>query len=382
MDKSKNYVLRVFTAALSVLAIMSFTKQAMSEVLKADWGQVDGKAVYLYTLTNKNELVAKVTNYGTIITELHVPDRDGKMADIVLGFDNLDGYLAGHPYFGCTAGRVANRIANGKFTLGEVEYTLATNNGPNHLHGGEKGFDKKVWDVTNATKNALTLTYVSPDGEEGYPGNLTTTVTYTLTDDDTLKIEMSATTDAPTIVNLANHTYWNLAGHNSGDILGHDLTLNANNYTPVDATLIPTGEIVSVVGTPFDFTQSKAIGDDIAKLSGNGQDDPGGYDINFVLNGKSDEMKLVASVKAPKSGRTMEIHTNQPGVQFYSGNFLDGTVTGKGSAVYNKHGGFCLETQHYPDAINKEGREGWDSIILRPGETYRHEMAIKFGTEE
>ena len=377
MHKFGNYVL----AALFVLVMMSFTKQAMSEVLKADWGEVDGKAVYLYTLTNKNGLVAKVTNYGTIITELHVPDRDGKMGDIVLGFDNLDGYLAGHPYFGCTAGRVANRIANGKFSLGEVEFTLATNNGPNHLHGGEKGFDKKVWDVTNATKNALTLTYVSSDGEEGYPGNLTTTVMYMLTDDNMLKIEMSATTDAPTIVNLAHHTYWNLAGHDFGDILGHDLTLNANNYTPVDETFIPTGEIVSVIGTPFDFTQSKAIGADIAKLSGNAQDDPGGYDMNFVLNGKSGEMKHVASVKAPKSGRMMEIHTNQPGVQFYTGNFLDGTVKGKGGAVYNKHGGFCLETQHYPDAINKEGTEGWDSIILRPGETYRHEMAIKFGTE-
>ncbi|MCH8295120.1 galactose-1-epimerase, partial [Candidatus Poribacteria bacterium] len=349
---------------------------------RIEWGQVDGQAVYLYTLTNKNGLVAKITNYGTIITELHVPDHDGKKEDIVLGCANLDGYLAGHPHFGCTAGRVANRIANGRFTLDGVEYTLATNNGPNHLHGGEQGFDKKVWDVTDATANSLQMTYLSVDGEEGYPGNLTTTVTYTLTDDNTLEIEMSATTDAPTIVNLANHTYWNLAGHDSGDILGHVLVLNADNYTPVDETLIPTGEIVSVAETPFDFTQLKKISDSIAQLPGNGQDDPGGYDINFVLNGKVGEMKHVADVQKPNSGRMLEIYTTEPGVQFYSGNFLDGTVKGKGGNVYNKHAGFCLETQHYPDAINKAGSEGWDSIILNPGEIYRHEMLIRFKTQK
>ena len=355
----------------------------MHDIQRTDWGQVNEKAVYLYTLTNDNGVVAKITNYGAILTELHVPDRNGVKADVVLGFDNLNGYLAGHPYFGCIVGRVANRIAGGRFTLNGKQYTLATNDGPNHLHGGEKGFDKKVWAVTDEGQavGEAALTIASPDGEEGYPGALTASVTYTLTNEDTLKVEMHASTDAATIVNLANHSYWNLAGHDAGDILRHELTLNADKYTPTDATLIPTGEIAPVAGTPYDFATPKTIGADIDKLPGVGKEEAGGYDINFVLNGESRQMKLAAVATDPGSGRTMEVHTTEPGVQFYSGNFLDGSSQGKGGAVYNKYTGFCLETQHYPDAINKTGQPGWSSVVLRPGETYSHKISFQFSAE-
>jgi aldose 1-epimerase len=338
----------------------------------------------LYTLNNGRGITAKITNYGALLTELHLPDRNGESADVALGFDTLDGYLAGHPYFGCTVGRVANRIANGKFTLDGKEYTLATNIGPNHLHGGEKGFDKKVWNVIaeHAVPEGVSLSmkYVSPDGEEGYPGNLSATVTYSLTASQ-LRVDIWADTDAPTIVNLANHSYWNLAGHDAGDILKHELVLNADNYTPTDETVIPTGEIASVKNTPFDFRESKQIGRDIGQLPGDGGEDPGGYDINFVLNGEAGKMKLVARVSEPSTGRKMEVFTDVPGVQLYTGNYLDGSLSGKGSTIYNKHAGFCLETQHFPDAINKEGTPGWQSVILRPGEVYSHSILFKFSTE-
>lgn len=372
----------------SLLLFLAFSlvinlQAAHHQAQKEDWGVVDGKAVSLYTLENRNGVVAKITNYGALLTSLHLPDRDGKPSDVVLGFDNLQGYLDGHPYFGCTVGRVANRIANGKFNLGGQEYTLATNNAPNHLHGGDHGFDKKVWTVLEASNQSIKMAYISPDGEENYPGKLTATVVYSLSNnDDALRIEMSATTDATTIVNLVNHSYWNLAGHNSGDILNHELMLNASAYTPVDSTFIPTGIIDSVIKTPFDFTKTKLIGADIGELTGNGEDDPGGYDINFVLNGKLGEIKLAARVKDPKSGRVMEIHTTDPGVQFYTGNFLDGTVKGKAESIYQKHAAFCLETQKYPDSINQEGTEGWHSIILHPGETYNHVDLYKFFVTE
>ena len=355
-----------------------------ASIHKIEWGTVGDKSVYLYTLKNGYGITAKITNYGALLTELHLPDRNGESADVALGFDTLDGYLAGHPYFGCTVGRVANRITDGKFTLDGVGYTLATNMGPSHLHGGEEGFDKKVWDVVEVKKSAdgayLTMKYVSPDGEEGYPGNLTVTVTYTLMTHD-LRIDMRAETDAPTIVNLANHAYWNLAGHDAGDILKHELSLNADNYTPTDETVIPTGEIASVKDTPYDFRESKTIGRDIGQLPGDGGEDPGGYDINFALNGEAGTMRLAARVSEPSSGRKMEVHTDAPGVQLYTGNYLDGSLTGKDDTVYKKHAGFCLETQHFPDAINKEETPGWQSVILRPGEVYSHSLLFRFSTE-
>ncbi len=355
-----------------------------ASIHKTEWGSVGDKSVYLYTLKNGYGITAKITNYGALLTELHLPDRNGKSADVALGFDTLDGYLAGHPYFGCVVGRVANRITDGKFTLDGQEYTLATNMGPSHLHGGEEGFDKKVWDVVEVKKSVdgafLTMKYVSPDGEEGYPGNLTVTVTYTLMTHE-LRIDMRAETDAPTIVNLANHAYWNLAGHDAGDVLGHELSLNADNYTPTDETVIPTGEIAPVENTPYDFRESKPIGRDIGQLPGDGGEDPGGYDINFALNGEAGAMRLAARVSEPSSGRKMEVHTDAPGVQLYTGNYLDSSLTGKNDTVYKKHAGFCLETQHFPDAINKEGVPGWQSVILRPGDVYSHSILFRFSTE-
>ena len=343
-------------------------------VTMTEFGEVDGTKIQLYTLTGPTGLVAKITNYGTIVTELHVPDRNGKSGDVVLGHDKIADYVDGHPYFGATAGRVANRIANGKFTLGGKEYKLATNNAPNHLHGGKKGFDKHVWKAEIGKGSSLTLTRTSPDGEEGYPGSLTATVVYTLTKENEFKVEMTATTDAPTPVNLAHHTYWNLAGHGSGDIKGHELTLQANRYTPTNATLIPTGKLNPVKGTPFDFTSPKKIGADLAKAGG----DPVGYDLNYVVNGTMGTLRPAARVYEPGSGRVMTILTTEPGIQFYSGNFLNGSDVGKGGAKYEQYNGFCLETQHYPDSINKPA---WPTVVLKPGETYRHVMVHRFSTK-
>ncbi len=356
-------------------------------ITRADFGTSDSKPVSLYTLTNDNGLVAKITDYGGIVTELYTPDRDGKMADVALGFETLDGYVAGSPYFGAIVGRVGNRIGNriaeGRFTLDRKDYQLATNNGPNHLHGGVKGFDKVVWNAESTIESngpALKLTYSAKDGEENYPGNLDVTVVYTLTNANELAIDITATADAATPINIVHHTYWNLAGHDAGDILGHELKLNADTYTPTDQTLIPTGAIDPVAGTPFDFRKAKTIGADIGKLPGDGADDPGGYDLNYVLNGRLGKMKPAATVRDPASGRVMEIRTTEPGVQFYSGNFLNG-LNGKGGTVYKKHHGFCLETQHYPDSINNEGKDGWPTMILRPGQTYRHTMIHRFTTD-
>jgi aldose 1-epimerase len=336
----------------------------------------DGTPVELYVLRNANGMTAKIMTYGAILTELDVPDKNGKLGDVVLGFDDLKGYLAGHPYFGAIVGRVANRIAKGKFTLDGKEYKLATNNGPNALHGGLKGFDKVVWKAEPRNLGdslSVQLTYRSPDGEEGYPGNLTAVVTYTLTDKNELKIDYKATTDKATPVNLSNHTYFNLAGPGSGDILDHELMLAADTYTPVDDTLIPTGEIKPVKGTPLDFTKPETIGARIDQLKG----EPRGYDHNFVLNSGGKSLALTAHVVEPKTGRVMEMYTTEPGVQFYTGNFLDGSIKGRGG-VYKKHQGFCLEAQHFPDSVN---HDNFPPVILRPGKTYTQTTVYKFSTK-
>jgi len=344
-------------------------------VEKVPYGKMpDGRPVDIFTLTNANGMRVKLTNYGAITVSVEAPDRAGKLADVTLGYDTLDGWFTSKSYFGATVGRYANRIAKGKFSLDGQTYTLATNNGENALHGGLKGFDKVLWNAeTVQLPNAVGVkfTYTSKDGEEGYPGNLAVTALYMLTNDNEFKVEFTATTDKTTVVNLAHHSYWNLGGAAAGDILGHELLLEADQYTPVDAGLIPTGELKAVAGTPMDFTKPTAIGARIAQVEG-------GYDHNFVLRNQTGKVALAARVVDPKSGRIMEIFTDQPGIQFYSGNFLDGTVTGKGGVVYKKHQGFCLETQHYPDSPN---RPNFPSVVLRPGETYKHVMIHKFSAK-
>lgn len=349
-----------------------------ASVTKMNFGKTDdGTPVELYVLTNTKGVTAKIMTYGALLTEMHVPDRDGKFDDVVLGFDNLKGYLAGHPFFGTTVGRVANRIAKGKFKLDGKEYTLATNNGPNALHGGLKGFDKKVWKaepVPGKDSVGVKFTYRSPDGEEGYPGNLTSTVTYTLTNENELKIDYAATTDKATPVNLTNHSYFNLGGIKGGNILNHELMLVASQYTPTDETLIPTGEIKPVKGTPLDFTNPTPIGARIAQL----KDYPGGgYDHNYVIRRDGEALVLAADVYEPKTGRELLMYTTEPGVQLYTGNFLDGKLKGKGGVAYGKHYGFCLEAQHYPDSVN---HPNFPSIILMPGKTYKQTTVYQFTT--
>ena len=335
----------------------------------------DGKPVQRFTLTNANGVELKAISYGGIITSLRVPDRTGKLDDIVLGFDTLDGYLKDHPFFGAIIGRYGNRIGKAQFSLDGKVYKLAANNGPNHLHGGTKGFDKVLWSIEPIGSNGLAFTRTSPDGEEGYPGNLRMRVTYTLSDKNELIVEYHATTDKATPVNLTQHSYFNLAGQSSGDILGHELMLNADRYTPVDDTLIPTGELAAVAGTPFDFRKPTAIG---ARIN---NDNPQlkvgkGYDHNWVLNRKGAGLELAARVHEPKTGRTLEITTTEPGIQFYAGNFLDGTLTGKGGAVYKHRTGFCLETQHYPDSPNQPK---FPTTTLKPGAEYRARTVFTFG---
>jgi aldose 1-epimerase len=336
----------------------------------------DGRAVERFTLTNAHGMEVQAITYGGIITSLKVPDRAGKMADVVLGFDSLDGYLTNAPFFGAIIGRYGNRIAKGQFTLDGHTATLVKNNGPNHLHGGTKGFDKQLWTAEPvAGKNAVVFTRTSPDGEEGYPGTLKVRVTYTLTDANALVVDYEATADKATPVNLTQHSYFNLAGDGAGDILGHELLINADRYTPVDDTLIPTGELAPVQGTPFDFRTATAIG---ARIN---QDNPQlkngkGYDHNFVLNRKGAGPSLAARAVEPKSGRTLEVTTTEPGMQFYSGNFLDG-VKGKSGHVYALRTGFCLETQHFPDSPNQPK---FPSTILRPGQKYSSQTVFTFGT--
>jgi aldose 1-epimerase len=366
-------------SAVCVLACAGADAAAKRGVTKKMFGKLkDGQSVTLYTLTNKTGAVAKIMTYGAIVTELHVPDKNGKMGDVVLGFGNLAAYEKGHPFFGAIAGRVANRIAKGRFKIDGKTYKTAINNGPNTLHGGIKGFDKKVWkaeEVQSAAGPAVRFTVHSPDMDEGFPGNLDASVTYTLTDDNALRIDYTARTDKATYVNLTNHSYFNLAG--DGEVRDHVVQFNADKYTPVDDTMIPTGEIKAVAGTPFDFRKPTAIGARIDDIPGN----PGGYDHNMVVNRKNGGRALThfATIYEPTTGRVMDVSTTEPGVQFYTGNFLDGSLTGKNGVVYNKNTGFCLEAQDYPDAIN---HPNFPSPILRPGQTYTQTTIYKFSVRK
>jgi len=374
----------LFLSCLTLIAFcagsgVSSSARGALMVKKETFGTTpDGKTVELYTLTNTYGIETRIMTYGGIIVSLQTPDKKGHFADITLGFDTLAGYLAKNPYFGALVGRYGNRIGNAKFTLDGKEYTLAKNNGPNALHGGLKGFDKVLWQAQSFQKSAevgLILKYTSADGEEGYPGTLRVTVTYTLNDKNEFSIDYQATTDKATPINLTNHTYFNLAGEGSGSILGEELMLNADRFTPVDATLIPTGKIASVKGTPLDFTKPTAIGarinDKFEQLVlGNG------YDHNFVINRQSPGLALAARVYDPTSGRVLEVDTTEPGVQFYTGNFLDGTP-GKHEHIYKARDAFCLETQHYPDSPNKPN---FPSTILRPGKTYHSTTVWRFST--
>jgi aldose 1-epimerase len=376
MKLTKHY----FLAAVIISAIMTACNNNTEEkkdtpvteatakagIARSDFGNVDNKSVYLYTLTNAKGDQVKITNYGGIVTSWVSPDKNGKKTSIVLGFDSLSNYLAPNPYFGALVGRYGNRIAKGKFKIGNDSYTLATNNGANALHGGIKGFDKQVWDasVANDAVPALSLSYTSKDMEEGYPGNLKVNVTYTLTDDDGLQIEYNAETDKPTVVNLTNHSYFNLTGDPANTtILDHKMTAKAGYYTPVDTGLIPTGELKAVKGTPFDFNTPEKIGARIAEVGGN----PGGYDHNLVLSRTDSSLQLVVTVTDSVSGRKLEVFTTQPGVQFYTGNFLNGSVKGSDGKPFNKNCAFCLETQHFPDSPN---RPKFPTTLLKPGEKY------------
>ncbi len=341
----------------------------------------DFDSIKSYTLKNKNGMVVKITNYGATITSIVVPDREGNMADVALGYDNIEGYVNAidRPYFGAVVGRYGNRIAKGTFSIDGTEYELNTNNGENHLHGGNMGFDKVVW-TAEPVENGVKLSYLAKDGEEGYPGNLKLSVTYTLTDDNEIVMHYEATTDKATVVNVTNHTYFNLAGEGSGSINGHILQINGSKTTPVDAGLIPTGEFADVAGTPFDFRQSKAIGKDVDADNQQIAYGPG-YDHNWVLDRKGDGMELAATLYEPKSGRVLEVITVEPAIQFYGGNFLDGRLIGKSGKAYTHRSGLCLETQHSPDSPNHEGEEGWPSVILRPGEKYDTTTIYKFSTK-
>ncbi len=338
-------------------------------VAKAAWGNYDGKEVFLYTLTNAKGVQVKISSYGATVTSWVSQDKNNNSSSIVLGFDSLSGYLAHPPYFGAVVGRYGNRIAKGKFKIDGTQYTLAINNTPNALHGGLKGFDKQVWDA--ATENdsiaSLLLSYTSKDGEEGYPGNLKVTVRYSLSDDNELKIEYNATTDKATVLNLTNHSYFNLTGDVNNTILDHTLKIDADNYTPVDTTLIPTGEIKSVKGTPFDFKKAKKIGLEIGAVSG-------GYDHNWVLNKKDSSLQKIVELKDSLSGRTLEVYTTQPGVQFYTGNFLDGTFSTSAGKKINQHAALCLETQHFPDSPNEPK---FPTTLLLPGQQFHSETVYK-----
>ncbi len=360
------------TIRIPILIALVLPMNAATSITKKSFGKTaDGAAVDLYTMKS-DKLEATITTYGARVVTLNVPDHAGKIANIVLGFDNLDGYLKENPYFGAVVGRYGNRIAHGKFTLDGHPYTLAVNNGENALHGGLRGFDKRVW-TGQIQGDALVLKYLSKDGEEGYPGNLTVTVKYTLGANE-LRIDYDASTDKDTVLNVTNHSYFNLAGEGNGDILKHQVTIVADRFTPVDKGLIPTGELKAVAGTPFSFRNPHAIGDRI------GQDNEqlkiaGGYDHNWVLNSSDGALSLAARVREPTSGRVMEVHTTQPGLQFYTGNFLDGTITGKGGTKYRRNAAFCMETQHFPDSPN---HPAFPSTVLKPGQPYRSTTVFRF----
>lgn len=352
-------------------------------IKKERFGKTElNEEVAIYTLVNRNGMRAKVSAYGAMLTSLQAPDRAGNLGEVALGFDNLRQYLDGHPYFGSTTGRVANRIAKGRFTLNGQTYNLAINNPPGALHGGDVGLDKRIWNAVEAMDDlgpAVRFSYLSPDGEEGYPGNLWIIVTYTLTNNDELRIDYEATTDKDTPINLTNHAYWNLTDGGASPILDHELEIFGDYYTPVDVDMIPTGEIAPVSGTVMDFTSPIAIGARIDQLPGNpAANDPGGYDHNYVLRpGQGSSLRLIARAYAPQTGRVMEISSTEPGLQLYTGNFLDGTLTGRNGAVYQKRNAFCLEAQHFPDSVNQPN---FPNTILRPGQTYRQTTIHRFYT--
>ncbi|MEO8901561.1 MAG: aldose epimerase family protein [Polyangiaceae bacterium] len=359
--------------SLGAPAVQGAPEKAITE---APFGTVNGTEVTLYTLKNKHGLVAKITNYGGIVTELHAPDKAGKMADIVLGFDRVDDYVKGSPYFGAVIGRVANRIKNAQFSLDGKTYKLKPNNDKHLLHGGKVGWDKVIWaaePLETEDGPALKLSYVSKDGDEGFPGTVTAHNTYTLTNDNQLKVEMDATTDKPTIINMAHHSYWNLGGQDSGPITDEELTLFADQYTPGDP--VPDGKVKAVKGTPFDFTAPKRIGKDLKEAGGK----PVGFDSNWIVNGDPHALRPVARLKDPKSGRALELSADQPGVQFYTGNFLDGSAKGKGGMAYEQYSGLCLESQKFPNSINVPAWK--EEVILRPGVRYGHTMVFKISAE-
>src|SRR5215471_10995385 len=374
---SRAYVI-VFVAALGALLFAQTASKKKAGVEQKDFGTREGRPVILYTLTNSHGVEVRAMNYGGIILSIRVPDRKGQLADIVLGHDTLEGYIPNPPYLGAIVGRFANRIANGTFTLDGKTYTLPKNDGPNTLHGGvTRTFDKVVWDGEPKGRSGVSFTYLSKDGEEGFPGNLKVTVTYTLTDANALIIDYEATTDKSTPINVSQHSYFNLKGQGNGDILDHEIMINADRFTPVDKNLIPTRELRAVKGTPFDFTTSTKMGsrieDNYEQLTlGHG------YDHNFVLNRKGAVMTLAERVYEPTAGRVLEVSTTQPAVQFYTGNFLDGSVTGKSGHVYKRRYGFCLETQHYPDSPN---HPDFPSAILKPGEKFHQATVFKFSAK-
>lgn len=365
--------MRHLIVILCAVMLSACTSKPKLAVKKESWGKTDGKDVFLFTLTNNNGTSVKITNYGASITAIFAADKNGKFENVVLGFDSLSGYLGKHPYFGGIIGRYGNRIAKGKFTLNGTEYTLATNDGPNHLHGGVAGFNRRVWDAAEFSgpdSVGIVLTYKSADMEEGYPGNLSTKVTYVFNNSNELKIYYEAETDKPTVLNLTNHAYFNLsAGKES--VLGHELTLYGDSITPVDSTLIPLGVLASVKGTGFDFTQPHKIGERIDSIRG-------GYDHNYKLNRTGAGMFLAAEVYEPTSGRLLQTLTTEPGIQFYSGNFLDGTLIGSGNIKIEKHFGLCLESQHFPNSPNQAN---FPSTVLNPGEKYTQLTIYKFSVK-
>jgi aldose 1-epimerase len=357
------FIATIFTFLITSCNNTNTNKMEKSKgISKSSFGTADGKEVFLYTLINSKGTQITITNFGGIVTSWVSADKNNNTSSIVLGYDSLSGYLATHPYFGAIVGRYGNRIAKGKFSIDSVVYTLAINNGPNHLHGGIKGFDKSVWEATveNDSVPSLMLSYLSKDGEEGYPGNLKVDVHYTLTDEDELKIEYNATTDKKTVINLTNHSYFNLTGDVTNNILDHVLQINADHFTSVDTTLIPTGDITPVKGTPYDFTQPTKIGLRIDSIKG-------GYDHNFVLNKTDASLTKIATVSEEKSGRVLEVFTTEPGVQFYTGNFLDGTLKTSGGKSIGQHAALCLETQHFPNSPNEPK---FPTTILLPGQKY------------
>jgi aldose 1-epimerase len=380
MKKVFNWMLVLSAGACAAWLVgCATTGSPVGDITKQPFGNTpDGRPVDLYTLRNSKGAEARIMTYGGIVVSLKMPDKYSKFGDVVLGCDNLDGYLKPTPYFGALVGRYGNRIAKGKFTLDGKTYTLATNDGPNHLHGGIKGFDKVVWQgkkLASKLGSALELTYLSKDGEEGYPGNLKVTAVYTLTEDNALRVDFTATTDKNTVANLTHHSYFNLAG--KGDILNHEVYMNADRFTPVDSTLITTGELTPVDGTPFDFRKPTTIG---ARI---GQDNEQlkfgkGYDHNWVINKPMGKLGLMARVCEPTSGRVMEVWSDEPGLQFYSGNFLDGTITGKGGWVYQFRNAFCMEPQHYPDSPN---HPNFPSVELKPGQVFKNTIIYRFSVK-